>query len=504
MIFVFSAEKLLRRAEFQAPKSHFRHFEVKNVRRGCKFLVGIISLALAAAFLASGVYAGEAARVFIFKPLVASIRGEKDQKASVVRPVDEDSPMVAVGKEEGWHRVRLADGKEGWIWWPLVRPLPQREGFIITGSFVWTSREEKDGAIMAEVLGNVSFPIVESAPGPWYRVELPDGNSGWVWGEVGKTQARGVGERYQVFSGRTPLLIAAESRLEKRTVNSKAFYQIKRAAQKKPVPVEEAKVVKPSLAEIVGKIEYPQEIDFGDLQVGSEATKAIEVKSIPKDVGLEVAFEDGERLSLQGGIAEPSATERVATVKATGIEKEGERKGAIILKFKSEGKEETRRIAYRMNVIPKEIPYSVGIFPQRIDFGTLRMGQKGEPQDVNVVVKPTDARLTIEPDPSDAIAISSNIEDRGGGEYIVKLTPLARKSGEHAGEIFLRFELPSGGEKLEKVAYQFTARSVFALSNWVYIIGGGLIVIAFLVLVLILRIRGSSSRRSASARVARP
>ena len=121
-------------------------------------------------------WAGPALTIDRFQVNVRSDATTQSRRVAVLRLGEE---VEQIGTNGEWIRIRMADGKEGWVHSDLVQvPL------IVQGRGV---RIREAGATSSAVLATVSKGTVLLRIGQqegWYQVALADGRRGWVWSNL--------------------------------------------------------------------------------------------------------------------------------------------------------------------------------------------------------------------------------------------------------------------------------------------------------------------------------
>ncbi len=84
-------------------------------------------------------------------------------------------------QEDGWYRVRLADGREGFVHADYVSftvPVRERAGYA-AGDGVWV-RSTPSGELLTSLSFGEAFTVLGEQEDGWYRVRLADGREGFV------------------------------------------------------------------------------------------------------------------------------------------------------------------------------------------------------------------------------------------------------------------------------------------------------------------------------------
>ena len=135
----------------------------------------LLLAAISVAFIRAAC-AGPALAIDRFHVNVRSDATAQSKRIALLR-LGEEVEQIGINGE--WIRIRMADGKEGWVHSALVQmPL------IVQGRGV---RIREAGSTSSVVLATVSNGTELSRIGQkedWYEVALPDGRRGWVWSDL--------------------------------------------------------------------------------------------------------------------------------------------------------------------------------------------------------------------------------------------------------------------------------------------------------------------------------
>ena len=86
-------------------------------------------------------------------------------------------------QEDGWYRVRLADGREGFVYADYVSftlPVRERAGYSSGSNVRVRSSPSTSGRILATLSKGQRFTVIGEKEGSWYRVRLQNGTLGYV------------------------------------------------------------------------------------------------------------------------------------------------------------------------------------------------------------------------------------------------------------------------------------------------------------------------------------
>ena len=108
-----------------------------------------------------------------------NIRADATVQSARVIVLAQDVEVEALGRKDEWFRIRLPDGREGWVHSRLVREI-----VVVTG----------EGVRLREA-GSTTAPTIATAAkgeelgkigeqGNWFEVVLAEGERGWIWKEL--------------------------------------------------------------------------------------------------------------------------------------------------------------------------------------------------------------------------------------------------------------------------------------------------------------------------------
>ncbi len=120
-----------------------------------------------------------------------NVRSEASLASKVITSLNKNDRVVCVKLTGNWYRVRLSNGKEGWVYSKYIKVQPtvivSREADMkrayITSDGV---NLRNDGSINAKVIATLKKgqPVsVKGQKNGWYNVVLADGRTGWVYGD---------------------------------------------------------------------------------------------------------------------------------------------------------------------------------------------------------------------------------------------------------------------------------------------------------------------------------
>ena len=109
-----------------------------------------------------------------------NVRSGAGTQFSQIGQVRQGSYVTILGEQNGWFRVRLADGKIGWLAGWLIEEKNNLQIASINSSTVnIRSGPGTTFPIMVQVRAGDKLPILDTQD-RWYLVKLPDGRQGWL------------------------------------------------------------------------------------------------------------------------------------------------------------------------------------------------------------------------------------------------------------------------------------------------------------------------------------
>lgn len=186
--------------------------------------------------------------------LQVNIRGDATVQSELVAVLGQGEEVELLGSKDEWRRIRILDGREGWVHSRLVQ-----ERLLVTGNGV---RIRSAGSVAAPSLAMVSTGDELGklgGRGNWFEVRLADGRTGWIWNKLVRAKEISI----------------AASMQEDQTVVEE---EIAPAAEVEPVDREE-------------------EIETGEEEVTDEGSPAV-VRGNPYAEGLQQAISGDHRAAL--------------------------------------------------------------------------------------------------------------------------------------------------------------------------------------------------------------
>ena len=131
----------------------------------------------------------------------ASIRRENSAESAVIAELKAGHELAILSEREGWYRVRLPDGKTGWVWNESVN-LVDDESLILGARIIVESANLKDEgsseSATTATLSKGDRSTLLRMQGDWYLLSLADGTQGWIRAEEVKVEPR---LRIQILRG---------------------------------------------------------------------------------------------------------------------------------------------------------------------------------------------------------------------------------------------------------------------------------------------------------------
>ncbi|UCE05132.1 MAG: SH3 domain-containing protein [bacterium] len=150
----------------------------------------------------------------------------------VITTVKAGSELVLLESENDWHRVRLSDGRTGWIFSGVAKTIAPEKIIMIEDARIRRGPGEEYRAFAIIKKGKTLD--ARGQRGNWFLVDLPDGQSGWI----SKTQAEKVSYRnltadqkskiYQLPNPNSPVLLNVDSGTELIQLNKQGEYYMVR------------------------------------------------------------------------------------------------------------------------------------------------------------------------------------------------------------------------------------------------------------------------------------
>ncbi len=112
------------------------------------------------------------------------LRGGPSTRAEVVAELEESTPLRVLAASGSWYRVRLPNGKDGFVAARLTEAVvqPLRNQFVESTSALFSS-PSPIAPVMEDVAAGTDVAVLGSYEGYLY-VQSPDGNTGWLAGEA--------------------------------------------------------------------------------------------------------------------------------------------------------------------------------------------------------------------------------------------------------------------------------------------------------------------------------
>ncbi|HHW56937.1 MAG TPA: SH3 domain-containing protein [Clostridia bacterium] len=123
-----------------------------------------------------------------------NVRTDSSISGSIITQLNLNDIVTVLEQQNGWYKVRLSDGREGWVFgkYVAVRSLSnvsrgdsertEKVG-IVTGNYVnLRSEGSLSGGVIMQLTKNTIVDVLDQQNG-WYKVKLADGTEGWIYGE---------------------------------------------------------------------------------------------------------------------------------------------------------------------------------------------------------------------------------------------------------------------------------------------------------------------------------
>ncbi len=108
----------------------------------------------------------------------SSIHSGPGPRYNVITTVKAGSELILLESENDWHRVRLADGRTGWIFRGVTKTIAPEKVIMLMDARIRRGPGEAYKAFAIAKKGKTLD--ARGQRGNWYIVDLPDGKSGWV------------------------------------------------------------------------------------------------------------------------------------------------------------------------------------------------------------------------------------------------------------------------------------------------------------------------------------
>ena len=110
----------------------------------------------------------------------AELREGAGLEYKVIAEVDKGEDIALLETSDKWNKVRTSTGIEGWIWGGSLAG----SKFRVVLSLVNVRRAAGTAHdVITRVKKDTILTILDEVEG-WYRVRLPNGSEGWIWGET--------------------------------------------------------------------------------------------------------------------------------------------------------------------------------------------------------------------------------------------------------------------------------------------------------------------------------
>ncbi|AAM24136.1 uncharacterized protein YgiM (DUF1202 family) [Caldanaerobacter subterraneus subsp. tengcongensis MB4] len=122
-----------------------------------------------------------------------NVRTEGSLSGSVITQVSKDEVVTVLEKQGDWYRIRLSDGREGWIYGEYLS-VRSSNGVsrgdtgevsvgVVTGNYVnLRSEGSLSGKVLMQLSKGTQVEVLDRQNG-WYKVKLSNGQEGWIYRE---------------------------------------------------------------------------------------------------------------------------------------------------------------------------------------------------------------------------------------------------------------------------------------------------------------------------------
>lgn len=142
------------------------------------------SLAAGLLLLAQAVFGGAVLRI---DRLQVNVRADATVQSGLVAVLAAGEEVEQLGEKDEWRRIRMADGKEGWVHSDLVQ-----ERLLVTGNGV-RIRAAGSTAAPAVAVASAGDELGRlGARGNWIEVSLADGKRGWIWNRLVRSKEMAI------------------------------------------------------------------------------------------------------------------------------------------------------------------------------------------------------------------------------------------------------------------------------------------------------------------------
>jgi tetratricopeptide (TPR) repeat protein len=122
-----------------------------------------------------------------------NVRAERGTEGELLTKVRRGDQLKRLGSEEGWYKVALPDGREGWVSSRYVRPDVAREVLIVTSAAIKLRRNPSVGASEVTRARQGDELRFLSERNNWYFVLTSDGQKAWVHKDFVTFRSKGTG-----------------------------------------------------------------------------------------------------------------------------------------------------------------------------------------------------------------------------------------------------------------------------------------------------------------------
>ena len=113
---------------------------------------------------------------------VLNVREGASTAYDIVAQIQKGEQFTTVAEKDGWYKITLADGKEGWILALYTKVVDQAYPDYVKlagGTVNIRSGPGTNYAVIGSFLDDMVLPVL-TLKGDWYQIQMTDGSTGWV------------------------------------------------------------------------------------------------------------------------------------------------------------------------------------------------------------------------------------------------------------------------------------------------------------------------------------
>ena len=121
-----------------------------------------------------------------------NVRSQGSLSGTVITQLQRDDIVTVIDKSNGWYKVKLSDGREGWVYGEYLvvrssnnvsRGDTETTVGIVTGNYVNVrSKGSLSGSVLTQLSKGTQVEVLDRQNG-WYKIKLSNGQEGWIYGE---------------------------------------------------------------------------------------------------------------------------------------------------------------------------------------------------------------------------------------------------------------------------------------------------------------------------------